>query len=311
MEPVNNFNTMHERIKMYQKIRQFFQHLQVREVETPILSPYASTDVHIDSFSTAWNDQTLYLHTSPEFYMKRLLSQGIGHCFQLAKVFRNEAHSKRHRAEFTLLEWYRLGFSLETLINEVAQLVKVLCPDWQSLPIEIISYSEVFSRLGLNPHQHSIAILQEKASELSGYMPNLANKRDEWLEFIFVTQIESQLGKDKLTFLTHYPASMAALSKKIVDKAGNNVAERFELYYQGLELANGFHELTDANEQQARFEADNATRRKLDKPILPIDTYFIDALRNGLPDCSGVALGIDRLLMLKLDINDIKKVMVD
>ncbi len=142
----------------------------------------------------------------------------------------------------------------------------------------------------------------------SGYTPQLTDERDEWLDFFLVTQIERQLGKNKLTFLTHYPASMAALSQKMIDSEGNEVAERFELYYQGVELANGFHELTDAKEQQARFIADNIERQKLGKPQVPIDRDFLSALQRGLPDCSGVALGIDRLLMLKLGLSDIAEV---
>lgn len=303
---MNNFHTiMRNRIQLYQAIRAFFQSRNVGEVETPILSPYGSTDVHIDSFVTDWAGQSLYLHTSPEFAMKRLLADGIGDCFQLCKVFRHEPHSKRHRAEFTLLEWYRLGFAMQDLIEEVAELVKTLCPTWGKLPIEIISYAEAFAPFGINPHQDELPTLQKKIIECCGYTPRLADDRDEWLDFFLVTQIERHLGKDKLTFLTHYPASMAALSQKTIDDNGNHVAERFELYYQGIELANGFHELTDAEEQRARLMADNRERLRLGKPAVPIDEDFLAALERGLPPCCGVALGIDRLLMLKLGLTDI------
>ncbi len=296
---------MRSRMQLYQSIRDFFQTRKVAEVETPIFSPYGSTDVHIDSFHTDWDGQTLYLHTSPEFAMKRLLANGIGDCFQLCKVFRNEANSKRHRAEFTMLEWYRLGFSMYDLIDEVSKLVKTLCPAWQDLPIEIISYGDAFAEFGINPHTDSLSVLKEKIIEKTGYTPNLDDKRDEWLDFFLVTQIEQNLGKDKLTFLTHYPASMAALAQKITDSNGNEVAQRFELYYQGIELANGFYELTDADEQRRRFIADNEERGQLGKSTVLMDEDFLSALEQGLPECSGVALGIDRLLMLKLDLSDI------
>ncbi len=299
---------MKQRMALYQSIRQFFQSRSVAEVETPILSQYGTTDVHLDSFVTDWGEQSLYLQTSPEFAMKQLLADGIGDCFQLCKVFRNEPHSKRHRAEFTMLEWYRLGFSMQDLIDEVAALVQHLCPTWGYELVEVITYAEAFAPFGINPHQDELSVLQEKIIRHSGYEPQLADERDEWLDFFLVTKIEQTLGQGKLSFLTHYPASMAALAKKITDEHGNAVAERFELYYQGIELANGFHELTDADEQRQRFIADNAARKKLGKPTIPMDTEFLRALERGLPECSGVALGIDRLLMLMLGLDDIDAV---
>ncbi|MBS9777919.1 MAG: EF-P lysine aminoacylase GenX [Gammaproteobacteria bacterium] len=311
MKKLTPSQMMQQRIGLYQSIRQFFTAHNVGEVETPILSVFGTTDVHLDSFVTQWHDnQSLYLQTSPEFAMKQLLADGIGDCFQLCKVFRNEPHSKRHRAEFTMLEWYRLGFSMLDLINEVAELVSSLCPTWADIPVEIISYAEVFKPFGINPHRDDLPTLQRKIIDYSGYTPNLDDERDEWLDFFLVTQIERNLGNNKLTFLTHYPASMAALAKKTTDDDGNHVAERFELYYQGIELANGFHELTDAKEQQLRFESDNTVRVNMGKPVIPMDTDFLSALDRGLPECSGVALGIDRLLMLMLGFSDIDDVML-
>lgn len=302
-------SVMRERMHLYQEIRQFFNELQVNEVETPILSPYATTDVHIDSFVTDWSSESLYLQTSPEFFMKRMLASGFGDCFQMAKVFRHEAKSRRHVPEFTMLEWYRVGFSMHELMDEMVDLVKTICPEWRYLPIEMLTYQDVFARLGVDPHQDSLETLKQKITALSDYTPQLADERDEWLDFLLVTQIEHTLGQNQLTFLTHYPASMAALAKKTTDDSGNIVAARFELYYQGIELANGFHELTDADEQEARFIADNDTRQGKGKPVLPYDTQLIGALRCGLPDCSGVAMGLDRLLMLKLGLNTIAEVL--
>lgn len=311
MKQTFSLSILRQRMQFYQNIRYFFSQRQVREVETPILSNYGATDVHIDSFVTDWQGVPQYLQTSPEFAMKRLLAAGVGDCFQLCKAFRNEPRSRRHRAEFTLLEWYRVGFSMHDLINEVADLIKSLHIDWQILPIEIVTYQQAFAAIGVNPHRDDLITLKQKTAVLSGYTPNLSEERDEWLDFLLVTQIERQLGQDKLTFLTHYPAAQAALAKKTTDIDGNTVAERFELYYQGIELANGFHELTDAKEQQARFETDNQERQRLGKPTVPMDKDLLAALTDGMPDCSGVALGIDRLLMLKLNCISIKDIMLD
>lgn len=306
---MNSITVMSARMRCYRQVRDFFSLRRVCEVETPMLSPYGSTDVHIDSLSTTKDEHRWYLHTSPEFAMKRLLADGVGDCFQLAKVFRNEPNSPRHRAEFTLLEWYRLGFSMTDLLTEVAELVKTLHPQWQNLPTQVLTYAEAFADLGVDPHRDDVATLKQKTIALSGYKPRLSDCRDEWLDFLLVTLIERQLGRDKLTFLTHYPASQAALAKIVTDENGNQLAERFELYFQGIELANGFCELTDADQQCQRFIADNNARKQLGKPCVPMDPDFIAALRQGLPECSGVALGMDRLLMLMLGATDIAEVM--
>lgn len=305
----NLIAVMSARMQLYQSVRDFFLARNVGEVETPILSAYGVTDVHLDSLTTDWQSNKRYLQTSPEFAMKKLLVEGIGDCFQLCKVFRDEPHGKRHRVEFTLLEWYRLGFSMNDLIAEVAELVKTLCPTWGKLPVEHLTYREAFAAFDIHPWQDDLPCLKEKIIAHCGYTPRLDDKRDEWLDFFLVSQIERGLGQDKLTFLTHYPASMAALAQKTTDEQGNEVAQRFELYYQGIELANGFYELTDAKEQQGRFEQDNQIRKQLGKPMIAMDTDFLAALQRGLPACSGVALGIDRLLMLKLGHSDIAKVL--
>ncbi len=178
-------SVMQQRMHLYQNVRQFFQQRHVLEVETPILSPYGTTDVHIDSFASDWhNGDTLYLQTSPEFAMKRLLADGVGDCFQLCKVFRNEPHSKRHRAEFTMLEWYRLGFSLQNLIMEVAQLVKATCPKWKNLKVEVITYADAFASFNINPHQDDLPTLKQKIIDCSGYTPQLTDERDEWPQVI-------------------------------------------------------------------------------------------------------------------------------
>lgn len=297
------------RMTLYAAIRTFFATRSVQAVETPILSLYGATDRHTDSLITRWQGRDYYLHTSPELAMKRLLVAGVGDCYQLGKVFRDEQQGRWHRKEFTMLEWYRLGFSLEDLMTEVVELVKNVCPAWQAVPIEYLSYRAAFARLGINPHQDSLNALKHKTQTLSGYLPQLGDDRDEWLDFLLVTQIERQLGADQLTFLTHYPASQAILAKKTLDEQGNQVAERFELYYQGIELANGFCELTDADEQLLRFQEDNQQRLQMGKPTVPIDSDFIAALKQGLPACSGVALGVDRLLMLKQQASHIDEIL--
>lgn len=309
--PLTAQQAMQSRMALYRYIRDFFTVRGVSEVETPILSSYGSTDVHIDSFVTDWCGKAQYLHTSPEFSMKRLLADGFGDCFQISKVFRNEPDSRHHRPEFSLLEWYRVGFDMYDLIEEVADLARHCLPDGTSM--QLLTYAQAFARIGVNPHRDELDTLQHTAQVQLGYLPKLDDKRDEWLDFLLVTLIEPQLGYDDnrqacFTFLTHYPASMAALAQTQLSAAGDCVAQRFELYYQGIELANGFCELTDADEQQARFFNDNQQRAALGKAAIPHDVDLIAALRRGLPPCSGVALGLDRLLMLSLQQSDLSAV---
>jgi lysyl-tRNA synthetase class 2 len=283
-------------------IREYFQRTGVLEVETPVCSASANTDPALESLTTGYvgpehpGGTRLYLQTSPEFAMKRLLAAGSGPIFQICKAFRNSESGRLHNPEFTLLEWYRPGFDQHRLMQEVAELVNSLLP--VPRPVESLSYGDAFQRfLGVDPHGASAETLRECAMDYG--LPGVAGlqlDRDGWADLLLTHVLEPCLGRDHLSFLYDYPASQAALARIRQDETP--VAERFELYLDGMELANGFHELADGGEQQRRFEADNVRRREQGKEPVPVDRHLLAALRSGLPDCSGVALGIDRLLML-------------
>lgn len=282
-------------------VRQFFQDKNVLEVDTPLLAPAAITDIHIDPIKT---DDSGFLQTSPEYAMKRLLVEGSGDIFQLCKAFRREEVGKKHREEFTLLEWYRLDFDQWQLMEEVADLVELLLGVTN---FEYVSYRQAFiDNIGIDPFTISNIELAKEARQHINIHMGFAS-RDDWLDLLMSHLIEPYLGEKNPTFIYDYPSSQAALAIVNKDAHGQLVAERFELYYQGLELCNGYHELSDASELRQRFHQDNLTRLKLGKTVLPIDQLFIEAMEKGLPQCSGVAVGIDRLLMLSLAVDDIAK----
>ncbi|OBW95948.1 elongation factor P--(R)-beta-lysine ligase [Gallibacterium salpingitidis] len=298
-----------KRAKIISDIRQFFVDRGLLEVETPILSAFSVTDVHLATFQTEFtppfgpNPQTLHLITSPEYHMKRLLAEGSGPIFQICKVFRNEEAGKRHNPEFTMLEWYRPFFDMYRLINEVDDLLQQIldCP-----PTESLSYQFVFQEyVGLDPLSATKAELVEKAKQ-QGLVNADMEGRDTLLQYLFSEVVEKNIGQEHPVAVYHFPAAQAALAQ--ISSEDHRVAERFEFYYKGLELANGFHELTDANEQLHRFEQDNLLREKLHLPPQQMDTRFLAALKSGLPSCSGVALGVDRLLMIALSTDNIEDV---
>ena len=289
------------RAQLLATLRAFFAARGVLEVDTPALSSAAVTDPHLDSFATAYaGGPMLYLHTSPELPMKRLLAAGSGCIYQIAKVFRNGEAGRLHNPEFSLLEWYRLGFDLERLMAEVADLVTLLLGD--RLPLqapEYLSYGAVFQRaLELDPHTAAVAELAACAAAHGLRAPPDMPQDDPnpWLDLLLSHCLGPQLGQGRLSFVYDYPAAQAALARIRPDHPP--VAERFELYLDGIELANGFQELTDAAEQRRRFERDNRLRAARQLPLLPVDERFLAALEFGLPDCAGVALGLDRLVML-------------
>lgn len=291
-QPLASLSALQQRALMNQTIRQFFAERGVLEVETPILGKAGVTDPHIESIQTA----DRYLQTSPEYFMKRLLAAGSGDIYQLGKVFRKEELGRFHHTEFTLLEWYRLGFSQWDLIKEVEQLIEQLLGPQQ---FDYISYRELFEEyLGINP---LAAECEELASLVKQHIDICMNDatKDDWLNLLLSHLLEPKLKQRGAVFLYGYPPSQAVLANTVIDKRGDCIAERFELYIQGLELANGFHELSDAEQQLQRFEQDNRLREQMGLQTVDIDHHLIAALTAGLPDCSGVALGIDRILMLK------------
>lgn len=279
---------------MFQAVRRFFSERGVCEVDCPILSRYAAIDVHIDLMQTP----THYLHSSPEFGMKRLLSEGMGDIYQLSHVFRHGEEGARHNPEFTMIEWYRLGLPYSRMIEETMDLILLFLPP---LPKERLSYREALQKyagidyLYMTEKELLDYIRKEQIPAYSGIE---MEDKDALLNLILAIKVEPHLGSDSLLALTHFPASQAALAKR--EKKGDEpVALRFEIYTQGLELANGYSELTEHKEQRARFIEDNAVREKKHKSALPIDEYFLSALEKGLPECCGVAVGFDRLMMLR------------
>jgi lysyl-tRNA synthetase class 2 len=298
---------------MLERIRHFFACNGVLEVETPVCSRFAATDPAIASLKSRYcgpeaaQGLDLYLHTSPEFPMKRLLAAGSGPIYQIAKVFRDAELGHRHNPEFSLLEWYRPGLDYHQLMDEVASLISCLTD--QPLRIEKLTYGDAFERhLNLNPHTADPDQLRQCAIErgISGARQLILEGRDAWLDLLLSHVIEPHLGRSGMTFLYDYPASQAALAR--VRREPSVVAERFEFYMNGIEIANGFQELTDAKQQRARFDEDNRRRRESHQGEMPVDEHLISALAHGLPDCSGVALGLDRLLMVLTDSPDIRQV---
>lgn len=300
------------RASLLASVRRFFSNREVLEVSTPILSSAAPTAPYLDSFSTQYsagnNTKTLYLHTSPEFAMKRLLAAGSGAIYQIATVFRNGELGRQHTPEFSMLEWYRPGFSLTELMAEVDALMQQLL----GVPAAVIfSYRDLFlNYLQLDIYQADEATLQHKALQhIPGLTADWQTDGDGWLEMLMSEVIEPQLkALNKPVMVTEFPASQAQLAKTERNQDGHWVARRFELYAGGMELANGYDELCDATELRKRFEQDNQLRRHRGKPQIPIDENLLSAMQTGLPQCSGVALGLDRFMMLQMNVEQISQV---
>ncbi len=289
------------RAHLFAQVRAYFAARGVLEVDTPALVHHAVTDRHLHSAEVRLPGEPglLYLHTSPEYAMKRLLAAGSGDIYQLAHVFRGDEASPLHNAEFTLLEWYRCGFTLAQLMAEVAQLAAQLLDLPAGGAVETLGYAAAFERLlGIDPLADPLSRLCEGAVAAGLDAPLAAAlSRDELLDWLVATRVGPALGADGLCFLTGYPASQAALAR--LDPADERVALRFELYYRGVELANGFEELADAGEQRLRFERDRTARRAAGLPVPESDVWLLAALAAGLPAVAGVALGLDRVLMLR------------
>jgi lysyl-tRNA synthetase class 2 len=300
--PSAGIGALKARAELNHSVRAFFLARGVLEVETPILSAHATVDRHIESFVTT---DGRWLHTSPEFAMKRLLAAGSGPIYQIARVFRQEEQGRHHNPEFTLLEWYRPGFSMHQLMDEVESLMLTLGAGEGRF--ERSSYRDAYAQhAGFDPFAASAA--EMRAAAVDQGLVSAADfadeqDRDVWLDLWMSLKVGPALGRVRPQFLYDFPASQAALAR--IRPGAPALAERFELFWQGLELANGFHELGDAGEQRLRFEADQAWRWAQGRPLPPCDANLIAALAAGLPDCSGVALGLDRVLLLKLGLTDI------
>ncbi|TNH16713.1 MULTISPECIES: EF-P lysine aminoacylase EpmA [Halomonadaceae] len=305
-QPTATVDTLRERARLIATVRAFFAARDIWEVETPVLGQGGSTDVHLVSLATlARTDKgqrKLWLQTSPEFHMKRLLAADSGPIFQLAKSFRDGEVGARHNIEFTMLEWYRPGFTLAQLIEETTALVAHALPHSPG-PVVHYRYRELFHRhLEVDPFTTSLETLRTLAAQRGNMSAQaLAEEgRDTCLDLLMGMVIEPTLGQQELSVVVDYPASQAALARRHQDADGEWVASRFELYMNGIELANGYDELTDAEEQRQRFDADNAERRRLGLTEVEVDAHLLAALEQGLPASSGVALGLDRLIQLAL-----------
>lgn len=310
--PTCSIEALKARAQLYRTIREFFAQRNVMEVETPIVSQAGVTDVHLASVQVQRHIegrmQQQYLQTSPEFAMKRLLAAGSGPIYQICKVFRDDEHGRKHNSEFTMLEWYRPGLDLRELMHETAALLNVcLAHRFDEIRPLVLSYKHAFQdRLDINPLQATLAQLKQTAQRV-GLTLDLGDDRLAYMDLLFSHFVEPSLGFDTPIFLTDFPPEMASLAKVRLDEDGEEVAARFEVYIEGLELANAYDELLDASVLRARFEADNQERDKLGLQVMPLDENLLAALAH-MPECSGIALGIDRLLMMatqKLNIEQV------
>ncbi|WAT00910.1 elongation factor P--(R)-beta-lysine ligase [Rouxiella chamberiensis] len=311
-QPSASIANLLKRAAILAEIRRFFSDRGVLEVETPTMSQATITDIHLFPFETrfvgpgAAEGMTLYMMTSPEYHMKRLLAAGSGPIFQMGRSFRNEEAGRYHNPEFTMLEWYRPRYDMYRLMNEMDDLLQQIL-DCDTA--ETVSYQQIFIRhLEVDPLSADKAQLREAAAKLD--LSNIADEeedRDTLLQLLFAMGVEPHIGRDKPTFVYHFPATQASLAE--ISTEDHRVAERFEVYYKGVELANGFRELTDGREQRQRFEQDNRKRAARGLPQHPIDQNLLAALEHGMPECSGVALGVDRLVMIALGAESLSDVL--
>jgi lysyl-tRNA synthetase class 2 len=306
-KPSASLQNLQQRAYALAKIRRFFSERDVLEVETPLLASSTVPDVYIESITAQVvegnSSRKNFLQTSPEFFMKRLLASGSGSIYQIAKAFRQEEKGAIHNIEFTLLEWYRLSYSLDQLMAELEELVQEVLGCG---PISRLSYREIFRQhLQIDPHEILLEELQQLAKSEIDLSGSDLSKTD-YLQLLLSNSIEPKLPPYCIIY--DYPLEQAALAILATDEHGVVVAKRFELFGHGMELANGYFELSDAAEQRARFEKDNAARKEKELQAYDVDEKLIAALESGLPSCSGVAVGVDRLLMLLVEAKNISEV---
>lgn len=306
-QPSASLDIIRQRAEYYKTIRRFMEERDIMEVQTPIFSNSGNTDPNLSSFNTQFhspddkNPITFYLNTSPEFAMKRLLAAGSGSIYQICKVFRDYEAGIHHQPEFTMLEWYRIGYDHHQLMDDLSDLLS----RFGFYSVERMLYSDVFeSCTGVHPHLADSKTLLEKAKNYG--LETNAVDRGLLLDFIFTQSIAPALTGDKAVILFDFPACQASLAKIRNDEYP--VAERFELFIDGVEIANGFHELCDAKEQMSRFEEDNRKRKIKGQNEMPIDKRLVNSLEHGLPECAGIAVGLDRLFMKMKGRNSIEEV---
>src|SRR4051794_13859899 len=304
-EPAASLQSLHRRANLLRKLRAFFDQRGFTEVETPLLASEVIPELHIEQIRTAAGQ---FLQASPELHMKRLLAAGGTAIYQVTRSFRQNEHGQLHNPEFTIVEWYRAGDDMQAGMDLLDELQRALL---STPPATRTTYSEAFERtLQIDPHRATKEELAATVRNANVAIPEgmRVGKRDEWLNLLLSMWVEPQLGRDRPEILYHYPASQASLATVVRSETGRQVAERFELYYRGIELANGFHELGDAAELRRRFEAVNVDRRVDGRDALPLPETLLAALDHGLPACTGCALGFDRLVMLALNCETIRDV---
>jgi elongation factor P--(R)-beta-lysine ligase len=315
-QPTASLDSVRLRARLYATIRTFFAERDVLEVETPVLSMAGNTDPNIESFSLEFSGRTdgaprtRWLRTSPEFALKRLLAAGVGDCYELGRVFRNGEAGGRHNPEFTMLEWYRIGWDHHRLIDESVALVQAaLALVGRKADATTTTFRDLYrERLGLDPFAADEAELRAALGDIEIDPTGL--NRDDWLDLLMTHRLQPGFDRDGILVVRDYPVSQSALAKIRAGQGGEPaVAERFELYLGALELANGYHELTDADEQRARFLRDRAARAMRGAVQPPLDEGLLAAMACGLPACAGVALGVERLLMAMTDTDRIADVL--
>ena len=300
-QPIAGVDQAQRRSERLNRARDFFAERNVLEVDTPCLAQSAVSDPNIENVSASLSlapGQSFYLQTSPEFYMKRLLAAGFPDIFSIGKVFRDAEVGRLHQPEFTMIEWYRLGFGLDKMINETIDLIQTLIRQSRiDAEADRMSYCEAFQRFaGIDPMTADVGELIEQLGADRDLQSSMGGSVDGWLDLMLATQVSNHFPTDRLTVIDHYPSSQAALARVCPDNP--KVADRFEVFFGSLELANGYVELTDAAEQRRRCEMDQKIRSDRHARLRPIDEKFIAALDSGLPECAGVAVGFDRLLMV-------------
>jgi len=312
-QPSATIPVLRARAGMLARIRAYFAAQEVLEVETPVLSAAAASDPAIESIAAVTaGGARRYLQTSPEYAMKRLLAAGFGDCYQVCPVFRDGESGRRHNPEFTMIEWYRLDFGVAELEHDVDRVLRVACAELRDFaPARAVSYRDAMRDCsGIDCATASVAEIRAALAS-HGIEPVSCDgwERDEWLDLLMGAVVGPRLGHDAPVFVHDYPASQAALARLRELPDGSQVAERFELYVDGLELANGFRELGNVSEQRRRFEQDQATRQRRGQAVRPLDERLLAALDAGLPDCAGVALGFDRLVMACHSLGDLGSAM--
>jgi lysyl-tRNA synthetase class 2 len=305
--PAGTIEIAKSRAAMLGRARSYFSARNVLEVITPALQPTTVTDPHIASFEVNHGGRRRYLHTSPEYCMKRLLAAGYPDIYQICNVFRDGEAGRLHLAEFTMIEWYRRDFNLQEIMRDAVGLIDGLIEDRNFADPEFLSYAEAFQQsLSVDPLTADSGLLAKLLNADSELRRSLGNATDAWLDLAMATRVAENFAADRLTVIYHYPASQAALAQ--LCPGDPRIADRFEVYFGQIELANGFVELTDADAQLQRFERDNQSRKAAGQSVIDIDNDLLDALRAGLPNSAGVALGLDRVLMINEAQSDIRDV---